>query len=197
MKPRSPLRLLASAGCALLLAAGAAAVLLVVGATVLTLRESPRVISGISPGASSAAAYTLSPQQQAVTAERGAPESFSLLFYQEELEDGSIGKVRYETWSYYASAEEVTFINGEQVSMRPFECLGATVFPTPYLPEQFAAAMTLEQVINAGQLTSLTLVPLESSLLPGGETYFAAELTFGMVKGQLRYIEALPLAGEG
>jgi len=197
MKPRSPLRVFAFAGCALVLAAGGAAILLIVGAAVLTLRTSPRVVSGITPGGSSGAAYSLSAQQQAIAAERGAPESFALLFYQEELDDGSIGDVRYETWSYYAAGEEFTFINGEQVSARPIDSLGATAFPTPYLPQQFAAAMTLEQVVNAGQLTSFTLVPLESALLPGGETYFAAELTFGMVKGQLRYVEALPLAGEG
>ena len=197
MKPRSPLRTLALAGCALIVAAGAAAILLIVGAAVLTLRESPRVISGITPGGAPGAAYSLSAQQQAVAAERGAPESFALLFYQEELDDGSIGEVRYETWSYYAAGEEITFVNGEQVSMRPIDNLDATVFPTPYLPQQFAASMTLEQVVNAGQLTSFTLVPLESALLPGGETYFAAELTFGLVKGQLRYVEALPLAGEG
>lgn len=197
MKRRSPLRSIAFAGCALLLAAGAAALLLVIGAAVLTLRESPRVVSGITPGGSPGAAYTLSAQQQAVASERGAPESFALLFYQEELDDGTFGDVRYETWSYYVSAEEFTFINGEQVSMRPIEILGASVFPTPYLPQQFAASMTLQQVVNAGQLTSFTLVPLESALLPGGETYFAAELTFGLVKGQLRYVEALPLAGEG
>jgi hypothetical protein len=79
MKPRSPLRTLAIAGCALILAAGA--LLLIVGAAVLTLRESPRVISGITPGGSSGAAYTLRSQQQAVAAERGAPRSFALLFY--------------------------------------------------------------------------------------------------------------------
>ena len=197
MKRRSPLRTCALAGCALLLVAGAAAILLVVGAAVLTLRTSPRVVTGITPAGSPGAAYSLSAHQQAVAAERGAPESFALLFYQEELDDGSFGDVRYETWSYYGAGEEITFINGEQVSMRPIDSLDATAFPTPYLPEQFAGSMTLEQVVNAGQLTSFALVPLESALLPGGETYFAAELTFGMVKGQLRYVEALPLAEEG
>ena len=81
MKPRSPLPTHTLAGCALLLAAGATAILLVVGAAVLTLRTSPRVISGIPPDGSSGAPFTLRSQQQAVAAERGAPRSYALLFY--------------------------------------------------------------------------------------------------------------------
>jgi hypothetical protein len=197
MKRTSPLRTCAVAGCALILVTGAAATLLIVGATLLTLRTTPRVVSGITPAAPPGEGYPRSAQQQAVAAERGAPESFAILFYQEDLDDGSIGDVRYETWSYYASGEEITFINGEQVSTRPIDSLGLTAFPTPYLPAQFTAYMSLEEVVNAAQLASFTVVPLESSLLPRGQTFFAAELTFGMVNGQLRYVESLPLAGEG
>jgi len=197
MKRSSPLRACAFAGCGLLLVITYAAFLLVVALGARTLRTTPRVVSGISPAAPAAGAYALSPQQQAVAAEWGVPESFSILFYQEDLDDGSIGDVRYETWSYIAQGQEFTFVNGEQISTLPIENLGVTVFPTPYRPEQFASQMSLEDVVNAVQLSSFTVVPLESSLLPGGETYFAAELTFGMIHGQLRYVEALPLAEEG
>jgi hypothetical protein len=197
MKRRSPLRTFALAGCGLILVAGAAGILLAVGATLLTLRTTPRVVSGITPAASPGPSFALSAAQQAIAAERGAPESFAILFYQEDLDDGSIGDVRYETWSYYASGEEITFINGEQVSTRPIDSLGLTVFPTPYLPAQFTANMGLEEVVDSAQLASFTVVPLEHSLLPRGQTYFATELTFGMVDGQLRYVETLPLSGEG
>ena len=197
MKRSSPLRTCAFVGCGLILSVGIAAFLLVVALGARTLRTNPRVVSGISPAAPAAAAYALSSEQQAIAAEWGVPESFAILFYQEDLDDGSIGDVRYETWSYITQGQEFTFINGEQASTRPIDSLGVTVFPTPYRPEQFAAQMSLEEVVSAAQLTSFTLVPLESSLLPGGETYFAAELTFGMIRGQLRYVEVLPLAEEG
>jgi hypothetical protein len=187
----------------LLLGCGAG-VLLVLGAVVILLlgglaeyRAAPKIVEGIQPGTASAV-YSLSRAQQVVVADLGAPQAFTLLFYEEELEDGSLGDVRFETWSYYADGLEFAFINGDQVGEEPLD-IGASgdIVPIPYRPEQFAAYMSLDEVVDAAGLTTYLVVPLEKELVRGGAVYYADELTFGLKNDELLYIEALALQVEG
>lgn len=180
-----------------MIAGAALAALFTVAAAAYTDRTTPKTVAGLSPSPPQSDATVLSSQQQALAAQLGQPQSFSLLFYQEELDDGSIADVRYETWSYYTLGREITFVNGEQVAETSIDSFDVTIFPVKVRPEQFVSGMRLAEVIDAAGLTTCPALPLECSLLPGGETYFAAELTFGMVDGRLRYIETLPLAAEG
>jgi len=186
--------------CARRLCAGvvlAAAAVVAAGAAAWVDHTTPKTVSGLSPSPPAADAASLGPQQQAVAPQIGYPDSFAILFYQEELDDGTTGDVRYETWSYYTLGREITFVNGEQVADASIDAFDGPIFPVEVRPEQFAGGMRLAQVIDAAGLTTYTAVPLECSLLPGGQTIFAAELTFGMVDGRLRYVETLPLSAEG
>jgi hypothetical protein len=196
MKRSSPLRACAPAGCALVVVLAAAAVL-AVGSTALVDRTTARAVPGPSPSPPGADAAALSPAQLGAVQQIGYPQSFAILFYQEELDDGSLGAVRYETWSYYSLGRELTFINGELAADVTIEAFEETIFPVDVRPQQFADGMRLEEIIDAAGLTSYTAVPLECSLLPGGETFFAAEMTFGLVDGRLRYVETLPLSAQG
>lgn len=193
---RLPRPLLLGCGGGLLLALAAGAVLLLGG--LAEYRASPKIVEGIEPGSAAAEAYALSPVQQQVRAELGAPQAFTLLFYEEQLEDGSLGDVRLETWSYYTDGVEYTFINGEQVAREALELdLGGEIIAIPYRPEQFAAYMSLQEVIDNAGLTTYLVVPLEKELVPGGEVYYADELTFGLKEDELLYLEALALQVEG
>jgi hypothetical protein len=187
--------LLLGCGAGVLLVLAVAAVLLLGG--LAEYRSAPKIVEEVQPGAASGA-YSLSQAQQTLVAELGAPQAFSMLFYEEELEDGSLGDVRFETWSYYTDGLEVTFINGDQVAEEPLE-IGASgdIFPIPYRPEQFMAYMSLDEVVAAAGLTTYLVVPLEKELVRGGEVYFADELTFGLKDDELLYLEALALQVEG
>ncbi len=154
---------------------------------------SPKSVAGISSSAPALDAWAISPGQLETLAEWGYPESFAILFYDEEMDDRTIETTRYETWSYFTRGTEVTFVNGEKTSEASLQPAIVLLAPIPYRPERFAAYMTLPQVVRAGRLAAFTEIPLESQLLPGGKTYFADRLTFGVKDGELRYIETLPL----
>lgn len=139
----------------------------------------------------------LSNDQQRVRAERGDPEAFLILFYEETLEDGTIGDVRTETWSYYTGGIEYTFINGVLEAQAAIEAGIGELTPAAYQPEQFQATMSLEEVLAVAGLDSFLLVPLEKELVDGGEVYYADRLAFGLQDGELRYLEALALEVEG
>jgi len=186
------------------LGCGTGVLLVLIAVTVLLLgglaeyRSSPKIVEGIEPQAGARQVYALSAAQQAVVAEMGAPQAFSLLFYEEELEDGSLGDVRYETWSYYTAGVEYTFINGDQVSREPIELgLSGEIVPIPYRPEQFTAYMSLDEVIDTAGLTTYLVVPLEKELVDGGQVYYADELTFGLKNDELLYLESLAVQVEG
>jgi hypothetical protein len=134
-------------------------------------------------------AYSLSAAQQAQVAESGYPESFLLLFYEEELEDGSTSAVRYEVWDYYALDQQVIFTNGELAAEQALDAGEVAPLPTAYKPDQFLAYMSLDEVVAAAQLQSYLAIPLEQALLPEGEIYYAGGLAFGLKDGQLLYIE--------
>ena len=145
--------------------------------------EGPR-ISAVLPEA-----YSFSSAQQAQITEAGYPESFLLLFYEEEQEDGSTGSVRYEVWEYYTLDTQVIFVNGELAGEQVLEAGEARPLPTNYRPDQFLAYMSLDEVVAAAQLQRYLVMPLEKALLPEGEIYFAGGLAFGLKENRLLYIE--------
>jgi hypothetical protein len=160
--------------------------------------QEPRVVEGIEAETQTLTGHTLSDRQLSVVDHLGYPEAFVILFYDEEQGDGSMLDIRYETWSYYTSNLDYTFINGEMVAEEPLdvELLGELV-QIPYRPEQFVAYMGLNELIASTGLKTYLIVPLEKELVEGGAVYYADELTFGFKDDELLYVEALALeAGE-
>jgi hypothetical protein len=154
--------------------------------------------SGLSgPGTSQVEDYQLSAEQSELVREIGYPESFILLFYEEEAVDGSLQIVRLETWDYYTEGESYTFVNGDLDSRDSLD-VGAlgSLAPLPYVPEQFAANMSRDDVLAASGVEDFIEVPLEKEYLEGGDLYYADSLAFGLVDGELRYLEALALVEE-
>jgi hypothetical protein len=160
-------------------------------------RSTPRILEGIEVNSEAPPEYGLTAEQQETLTALGPPQSFSILFYQDTMEDGSVYDVRMETWTYFDAQTEITFVDGSRVAQDPVVIEGATVQPVPYRPEQFTGEMTLAQVLAAANLDTYLIVPLEKELLPQGEVYYADQLTFGLKDGELRYVESLPQAEEG
>ena len=187
----------AACGCAGLLGAAALtlAVLGWIGYDVQ--RSTPRILEGIEVSAAAPAEYGLTAEQQETLTALGPPQSFSILFYQDTMEDGSVYDVRMETWTYFDAQTEITFVDGSRVAQDPLVVEVGKVQPVPYRPEQFTGGMTLAEVLAAASLDTYLLVPLEKELLPKGEVYYADQLTFGLKDGELRYVESLPQAEEG
>ncbi|MEE9513178.1 MAG: hypothetical protein V3V46_03785 [Anaerolineales bacterium] len=195
-KVKGPL-LWAGLGCAGLLLVG-----LIVSAIVLIggyqeYQSMPKIVEGVVPESLATSQQALSTEQLSVRAELGSPEAFSILFYEEELLDGSYGDVRFETWSYYTDGVEYTFINGEMVGEDPIDIDVGELIQIPYAPEQFVAYMNLDEVVASARLDTFLVVPLEKELVDGGEVYYADELTFGLKDDELLYVEALALEVEG
>lgn len=141
--------------------------------------------------------YQLSAQQSALVSEIGYPGSFILLFYEEEAVDGSLQIVRLETWNYYSEGESYTFLNGALDSSNKLDAGDlAELLPLPYVPEQFAAHMSRDDVLAAAGVEEFIEVPLEDQYLEGSDLYYAEALSFGLVDGTLRYLEALALVEE-
>lgn len=192
--PVRPLLLGCGTGLALVLVLA----LVVLAGGWVEYQAAPKIVVGLEPGAMEIALHPLSADQQTVIDRLGHPEAFAILFYEEEMDDGSIGDVRFKIWSFYTSALEYTFINGEQVAEDPLEIdLAGELVTIPYRPEQFGAYMNLDEVIASAELETYLVVPLEKELVEGGEVYYADELTFGLKNDELLYVEALALSVEG
>lgn len=183
------------------IAALAGACLLAVGVFLLggyrEYQTLPKIVEDVQVDLAAAEPLPLSDDQHRVRAELGDPEAFMILFYEEPLEDGSIGDVRTEMWSYFTERVEYTFINGELVGEDSIEVDLTGLAPVPYRPEQFRAYMNLQDVVAAAGVDSFLVVPLERELVDGGEVYYADQLTFGLKDDELRYVEALALDVEG
>lgn len=157
----------------------------------------PKIVEGVQPAAASTVRYAMTPAQMEVFEDMGAPQAFTLLFYEEELLDGSYGDVRFETWDYYDAGVSYTFINGELVGEDPIEVeIVGEIYPIPYSPDQFTAYMSLDEVLASAGLDRYMVVPLEKELVDGGEVYYSEELTFGLKDNELLYLEALALEVE-
>jgi hypothetical protein len=188
---RSTRPLLMGCGMGLLIVSVIAAVLLIGGWR--EYKQMPKIVEGVQQGAS-VSGYTMTPAQTQVFGELGSPQAFTLLFYEEQLDDGSYGDVRFETWDYYDTGVSYTFINGDLAGEDPLEVeITGDIYPIPYRPDQFSAYMSLNEVLASAGLDRYMVVPLEKELVEGGEVYYADELTFGLKDNELLYIEALAL----
>ncbi len=176
-----------------LLAAG----LLLLGSGCLWFQSAPLEFGKTAQESSTGKGYQLSADQSDLILKQGYPEAFTILFYEDDDENGALQDVRQELWEYYQAGESYTFLNGELTSVDPLDV--GDVGPLsaqPYLPEQFAAGMDMEDVLVAAGVDSFIEVPLEEQFLKGGKLYYGESLAFGMVDGQLRYLEALALIEE-
>ena len=132
--------------------------------------------------------YQYSAEQQNIKDQLGLPDSFTILFYEDEFGGGS---TRLETWIYSETGQSYTWVNGDLDRTESFEPVSGEVIPAPYQPDQITAYLSLEEVIGATGIDGFMLVPLENELLPGGEIYFADQLSFGLKNGELLYAEAV------
>jgi hypothetical protein len=137
--------------------------------------------------------YELSAEQQAVRQKRDTPDSFTILFYEDDIGGDS---VRHETWIYATEGERYTWINGVWDSYESFPALTDEIIPIPYTPEQFTAYMDLEEVLGASGIDEFLQIPLEEELVAGGESYFADRLAFGLKENALLYVEAVGFSAE-
>ena len=118
------------------------------------------------------------------------------MLYEEEAAFGSLQTVRQETWDYYTQGESYTFIEGELVSLDELDHQEFDLVGLPYTPEQFSARMSRDDVLAAAGVDTFIEVPLEKEYLENGDLYYADSLSFGLVEGELRYLEALALIEE-
>lgn len=196
-KPTRRIGLFAGLGCAALVMVCLMAGGVFLGSGYAEYQALPKMVEDVQVEVAAAAPLRLSSDQQQVRAELGDPEAFMILFYEEPLDDGSIGDVRTETWSYYTRGMEYTFINGELAGDEPIDVDLGELAPLPYTPEQFHAYASLQEVIAAAGIDEFLVVPLEKELVEGGEVFYADRLTFGVRDDELRYVEALALEAGG
>lgn len=141
--------------------------------------------------------YSLSIDQSDLIQELGYPETFIILFYKEDAPDGSLLDVRQEVWEYYTAGKSYTFLNGALASSEDLkESTPGPLAALPYIPEQFSAGMALQDVIESAGLDDYIEVPLEEEFLTGGKLYYGDSLAFGLVDGELRYLEGLAVIEE-
>lgn len=184
--------MLLGCGAGVLVVAFVAGVLLIGGWR--EYAQMPKIVEGVEPGSTGGGHYAVTAEQLDVVRELGSPQAFTLLFYEEELLDGTFGDVRFETWDYYEQDVSYTFINGELVGEEFLEVeIVGDLYPIPYMPDQFTAYMSLDEVLASAGLDRYLVVPLEKELVDGGEVYYVSELTFGLKDNELLYIEALGL----
>jgi hypothetical protein len=163
----------------------------------LGYKEAPMIVEVQESSGQLQDPYKFTSEQEEQLFSYGYPEAFTILFYEEETPAGTVETVRLETWDYYTQGIGLTFINGELVAKDPIEVSDPVILdPLPYLPEQFSAYMSLEEVIAAAGIDSYVEIPLEKEFLEGGVAYFANSLTFGLKDNELIYIEALAISAD-
>ena len=150
-------------------------------------RTSPMLVEDMGERVSVPQNAPVSSAQQVAVSERGYPDSFSILFYEE---------MRYETWTYYTHGSELVFENGELISETPLDLTVAELIPPPYRPEIFSANMSLEEVVAAADLDQYLLIPVEAELVEDAQVYFGDQLTFGLKDNALIFVETLALEVE-
>jgi len=160
-------------------------------------RQMPLEAEVRDPGEPTGDAYALSADQQAAIADRGYPEAFAILFYEELDENGAVVPVRHEVWSYYTDAVAISFLDGQAAGEVPLEVTVDEIEPVPYRPEQFDAFMSLDELLDATGLLSFLIVPTEPELVLGGQVYHGDQITFGMKNDELLSVETHALAPEG
>jgi hypothetical protein len=158
----------------------------------------PTLVRGTHQAASLAKSpYTLSSEQQQLVDEIGYPESFTLLFYQEQGEGDRVYDIRFECWHYGAAGREIVFVNGEETSDESVTMQTEALSSTPYRPEQFAASMRLKDVLGSIGVSTYAHAAADPGLVREGETYFASHIAFALQAGRLMAVETVPLEAEG
>ncbi|MBU7004106.1 MAG: hypothetical protein HXS50_00970 [Theionarchaea archaeon] len=66
----------------------------------------------------------------------------------------------------------------------------------PYRPEQFTEYMSLEEIISSASIERYAVAPMEEGFVEGGEVFYADRLAFGLVQGELLYVESIALEVE-
>jgi hypothetical protein len=160
-------------------------------------RQMPVEASVRNPAEPTGDVYALSPDQQAAVAAHGAPQAFSILFYEERDENGALVPVRHEIWSYYTEGVALSFLDGQAAGELSLDVTMEDIEPVPYRPEQFEAFMSLEQLLGSTGLLSFLIVPTEPELVLGGEVYHGDQITFGMKNDELLSVETHALVPEG
>jgi hypothetical protein len=128
-----------------------------------------------------------------VRARYGPPEAFAIYYYDAVAEDGSTTPTSMETWSYYGSGVEFTFEDDRVVGQDPVDVRpGAEIVPVPYDPDQFSAYMPLDEVLAATGVDEYLSGPADE-VIENAELYFGPQLTWAMLDGELRYVEARAL----
>lgn len=143
------------------------------------------------------APYTLSTEQQQLVDEIGYPDSFTLLFYQDLDEQDQAYDIRFECWHYGTAGRDIVFVNGEKISDEPAEAPESELVAAPYRPEQFAASMSLKDVLASTGILEYVRAAADPDLVTSGEVFFVNQLTFGMKAGRLMTVETVPLEAEG
>jgi hypothetical protein len=160
---------------------------------IIDFRNSPRLVSGLTYTLQSTSEYPLSEEQQTYIQSNGYPPAFSILFYQEEDSSGNVQNVRFESWYYFSPDKTATFINGSLSKEDQSQLTGGNT-RWNYKPEMFRAYITREQVAQSANLDEWLIVPVENSLVPNAQVYYADGLTFGFQDGKLIFVETF--AGE-
>ncbi|OGO48409.1 MAG: hypothetical protein A2Z30_02205 [Chloroflexi bacterium RBG_16_64_43] len=181
----------------LVLATGCALAVTAIGAVglVLTTRgalsHSARLVNGAAPQGPERSPHPLGEDHALALRDHGVPQAFTLLFYEE------VGApVRAETWTYYREGLEIDFVDGELQRERAINAASGEIVPAPYRPDQFAAFMSLPELLASAQINDYFVMPLEEELVAGGEIYYADEIMFGMKDGRLRYVQVLALEAQ-
>ncbi len=170
--------------------------LLLFGLGYLVLDEmslAPFAIRDIPTAKEPGQGYSLSAEQAALVGQLGYPESFAILFYEEQQADNTTAQVRAETWTYYSQDKVITFVDGVKTDEQKVGASVTGVIPIPYKPEQFTKFMSLQDLVASAGLTEVMDIPLERELVEGGEVYYGDQITFGMKDGELLYVETLAL----
>jgi hypothetical protein len=160
-------------------------------------RQMPLEASVRNPTEPTGDVYALSADQQAAVAERGYPQAFTVLFFEELDENSAVVPVRHEVWSYYTEGVVLSFLDGQAAGEEHLDVNVNEIVPVPYRPEQFEAFMSLDELLGSTGLLSFLIVPTEPELVLGGEVYHGDQITFGMKSGELLSVETHALVPEG
>jgi hypothetical protein len=139
--------------------------------------------------------YELSGNQSNLISRMGYPDSFFIMFFEDEV-NGSLDNYRFETWTYYSRSTEYNFLNGELVSKNSTAVKAGELVENPYRPEQFTEYMSLEEVVSSASIEKYVVAPMEEEFVEGGEVFYADRLAFGLVQGELLYVESIALEVE-
>ena len=156
-------------------------------------RSTPKSYEGTQLNLSDEMSYSFSTDQQRILDEHGLPDSFSILFYEEELDPQYEGDVRDEIWRYYGDEVYFVFYNGALIDQDGIPNAPDSWLPVQYNPDQFTAYASLESVLASGTIRDFFELPLEKNLIKDGVLYYAPGIMFGTVDNRLVYIETLSM----